>query len=272
MAETARYFEGASALQTTLQKLTKRFDELAVPYAVIGGMALTVHGYARMTEDIDVLVTRAGLKTIHAGLVGLGYKRAFEGSKNLRDTETNVKIEFVLTGDFPGNGKPQPISFPTPAEADPVEHDGVKFIGLARLVELKIASGMSGGADRAKDLVDVQQLVTTLRLPRDFADRIDESARAKYWELWDALHATTKRYVRQWRNKFLTVEAKSLDEMITILESATDELRRMRADGVVLDPEGGAPDDYADLVTTDPDVAARYDMHDESEFFDEDDE
>lgn len=45
----------------------------------------------------------------------------------------------------------------------------------------------------------------------------------------------------------------------------------MHADGVVLDSGGGTADDYAHLVTTDPEVARKYDMHEESEFFGEDD-
>jgi hypothetical protein len=272
MSESTRFFAGTSEIHDTLHELTKRLDDLGIPYVVIGGMALTAHGYARMTEDIDVLVTREDLKTIHAKLEGLGYKRAFAGSKNMRDAATGVKIEFVLTGDFPGNGKEQPISFPDPRNTDPVELDGVKFIGLVHLIELKLASGITGGADRAKDLVDVQELIKILTLPRDFAAELHEYVRTKYHELWDGLRAVQKRYVRLWRNKFLTVEAKSLDEMIAGLESATEELLQMRADGVVLDPEGGTADDHAQLVTTHPDVARKYDMHEESEFFGEDED
>jgi hypothetical protein len=271
MAESTRFFEGASGLHSTLHELIKRFDELGIPYVVIGGMALTAHGYARMTEDIDVLVRRSDLKAIHSNLVGLGYKRAFEGSKNLRDASTGVKIEFVLTGDFPGSGKQQPVSFPEPDGTDPIVLDGVKFIGLPRLIELKVASGMTGGPDRAKDLVDVQQLIKILDLPRDLAPRIHEYVRATYQELWDGMHAAKKKYVRLWRNKFLTLEAKSLDEMIATLGDAAEELRKMKADGVVLDPDRGTANDYAQLVTTDPDIAKKYDMHEESEFFGEDD-
>lgn len=270
MSESARFFDGTSKLHETLRALRARFDELAIPYAVIGGIALTAHGYARMTDDIDVLITRSDLKKLHAELVGRGYRPAFEGSKSLRDTSTGVKIEFVLTGDFPGSGHVQPVSFPDPTRAEIVEYDGVRVIGLARLVELKLASGMTGGADRSRDLVDVQQLIKTLRLPRAFAGGLHEYVRTRYEELWDALRASEKRYVRLWRNKFLTVDATSLDEMIDTLAAAVDELRRMRADGVVLDPEGGTGDDDAHLVTTDPDVASKYDMHDESEFFDDD--
>jgi hypothetical protein len=272
MSESSRFFDGSSRLHETLRDLTKKLDEFGISYVVIGGMALTAHGYARMTEDIDILITRPELKRLHEKIVGLGYKREFAGAKNLRDTNTLVKIEFVLTGDYPGSGKVQPVSFPNPSDTDPVVKDGVKFIGLARLVELKLASGMTGGADRAKDLVDVQQLIKTLSLPRTFSSQVHEYARAKYEELWDGLRATEKRYVLLWRNKFLTLEAKSLDEMIAALDHAVQELRKMKADGIILDPEGGTADDYAHLVSTDPEVARRYGMHEESEFFGDEDE
>jgi hypothetical protein len=271
MSESARFFEGSSKLHETLHELRKNLDELNISYAVIGGMALTAHGYARMTEDIDVLITRPDLKKVHNELVGRGYKTEFAGAKNIRDTNTGVKIEFVITGAYPGNGKEQPISFPNPSDTDPVERGGVKFIGLVHLVELKLASGMTGGADRAKDLVDVQQLITILKLSRTFSEKLREYVRAKYEELWDALRATQKRYRLLWRNKFLTQDAKSLDEMIATFDAAVAELRKMQADGVILDPDGGTADDYAHLVTADPEVARKYDMHEESEFFEEDD-
>ena len=48
-----------------------------------------------------ILVTRAALKQIHEALEGLGYVPPFTGSKHLRDAETGVKIEFLITGDYP---------------------------------------------------------------------------------------------------------------------------------------------------------------------------
>lgn len=42
------------------------------------------------------------------------------------------------------------------------------------------------------------------------------------------------------------------------------------ADGVTLDSGGGQPDDYAYLVTIDPIIAKKYDMHDEKGFWEED--
>lgn len=54
-------------------------------------------------------------------------------------------------------------------------------------------------------------------------------------------------YSLTWRNKFLTVNAKSIDEMIEMLQCAATELAMMEADGVFL--QGDARDDYAHLVT-----------------------
>jgi hypothetical protein len=51
------------------------------------------------------------------------------------------------------------------------------------------------------------------------------------------------QYSLIWRNKFLTVSAQSIDDMIEGPESALSELREMRDAGVFL--EGGAEDDYA---------------------------
>ena len=54
------------------------------------------------------------LSAIHAKLEGLGYVPPFSGSKNLRDTEHGVRIEFLIAGEFPGDGKPKPVAFPEP--------------------------------------------------------------------------------------------------------------------------------------------------------------
>src|SRR5207245_5103196 len=124
-----------------LEKIVRQLEELRIPYAVVGAMAMFFHGYERFTTDVDILVTKEGLKQIHERLEGLGYVPPFEGSKHLRDTESGVRIEFLTTGDYPGDGKPKPVSFPDPTEASLIL-DGVRCLTLPKLIELKIASGM----------------------------------------------------------------------------------------------------------------------------------
>src|SRR5947208_15733343 len=108
-------------------------------------MALVAHGYERTTVDVDLLVSAEGLQAVHQALEGLGYLPPFTGSKQLRDVETAVRIEFLVSGQYPGDGKPKPVSFPDPEDVA-VVIDGVRYIRLTTLVELKLASGMTNAA------------------------------------------------------------------------------------------------------------------------------
>ena len=181
LREGSMHFEKESAVFRTMQAIARRLDDLGVPYAVVGGMALFQHGYRRFTEDVDILVTPAGLKTLHDRLEGLGYLPPFVGSKNLRDTETGVKIEFLVAGGYPGDGKPKPVSFPDPA-AVAVELDGIRCVSLPKLVELKLASGTAEW--RLKDLADVQEMIRVFGLAEALADELDPSVRESYLRLW----------------------------------------------------------------------------------------
>src|SRR5215210_6348247 len=182
--EGGLFFEGKSKVQKTLRSIARRLDEMGIPYAVVGGMALFEYGFRRFTEDVDLLVTPEGLKAIHDHLEGRGYLPPFSGSKQLRDTEHGVRIEFLVAGGYPGDGKPKPVAFPDPAQVA-VERDGIKYLRLASLVELKLASGMTGGVHRMKDLSDVVALIETLDLPAEFAEQLDPFVQAKFTELWE---------------------------------------------------------------------------------------
>jgi hypothetical protein len=267
LSEGSRHFEEDSNVFKALHKITKRLETLGIPYAVVGGMALFRHGLRRFTEDVDILVTKEGLRKIHEKLEGLGYLPPFKHSKHLRDTELGVKVEFLTTGDYPGDGKPKPVAFPDPQDVS-FEAEGIYYINLPKIVELKLGSGMSNPG-RLKDLSDVLELIKVLDLPRDFADQLDPFVKAKFQELWEEAR---RRYVTLWRNKWLTVDVKSIEDMIAKLRTAADHLDQMRKDGVFLDDGGGVSDDYARLVTTDPKVAEKYGLVDESEYWGVDEE
>jgi len=181
-AEGLRYFMGEGTLNKTLSRLSSDLREHGIDYIVIGAVALLAHGYPRFTEDIDLVMTSAGLQKFHEELVGLGYAPAFPGArKRLRSTTDGVSIEVMTTGEYPGDGKPKPVRMPTPAEAS-TEIDGIRFVSLEKLIELKLASGISA-ADRLKDLADVQELIKIRKLDADFGNRLDPYVRTKYLEL-----------------------------------------------------------------------------------------
>jgi len=185
-AEAQRYFMGEGKLNNTLTSLVAHLKEHQIDYQVIGAIALMAHGYPRFTEDIDLVFTAEGLNKFHEELIGLGYAPAFPGArKRLRSTRDGVAIDVVASGEYPGDGKPKPVQFPNPLEGS-VEIDGVRFATLEKLIELKLASGMTA-PDRLKDLADVQEMIKIKSLDGEFADKLNPYVREKYLELFAAV-------------------------------------------------------------------------------------
>jgi len=182
LEEGGMFFERRSAVHETLQRLTKSLSELEIDYAVAGSMAMFLHGFRRFTEDVDILVTREGLAKIHEALEGRGYVKPFAASKNLRDTQTGVKIDFLISGQYPGDGKPGPVVFPTPGDASTVQ-DGIRVLTIEKWTELKLVSGKL--PSRRRDWADIQDAIRALKLPRNFADRLDPSLSEDFYRLWD---------------------------------------------------------------------------------------
>ena len=177
---------GTGKVQETLRRLSKDLEQEGIEYAIIGGMALNVHGYKRETVDVDVLVRPDGLQAFHDRLIGRGYAVAFSGArKTFKDTRTGVKVEFITAGEYPGDGKPKPVAFPDPsAVATQVEE--LKVVDLPTLITLKLASGMTN-AGRLRDLADVQELIRVLKLPADYAQNLNPFVRPKFEELHGSL-------------------------------------------------------------------------------------
>lgn len=188
LQEASEFFMQRGNVNQALRDLARRLDEAGIPYAVLGAIALGQHGMPRMTLDIDVLLTPQGLAEFKARYLGRGYVPASPGAeKTFRSRDTGVRIEVITSGEYPGDGLPKPVSFPHPQEAS-VEIGGVRVIALERLIELKLASGMTA-AHRLRDLADVQDLIRFLGLPEELAERLDGSVRPVYQKLWSQSQA-----------------------------------------------------------------------------------
>ncbi|MBX3162210.1 MAG: hypothetical protein KF773_39970 [Deltaproteobacteria bacterium] len=185
LAATEEFFMGTAPVHEATRRITKILEEMSLPYALIGAMALNEYGFERATVDVDILLTEDSLRAFKAAWLGRGYVEKFPGSRGVRDAELGVSIDFVIAGHYPGDGKPKPVRFPDPALV--VQRGGrVALLPIARMIELKLASGMSS-LDRAKDLGDAVELIRHVKLPRELADELDPSVRGKYLEAWDAV-------------------------------------------------------------------------------------
>jgi hypothetical protein len=185
---TAAFFTGNDPVHAALRKIAAILESLETPYAVVGAMALNAYGYRRATDAVEILLTDDSLAQFKEACLGRGYVAKFPGSRGVRDTENNVPIDFVIAGHYPGDGKPKPVRFPDPAVVAEHDHD-FALLPIAKMVELKLASGMSS-LDRARDLGDAVELIRHVKLPRELASELDPSVRAKYIEAWEAVQSS----------------------------------------------------------------------------------
>lgn len=179
-----RFFMGDAKVQRALERLVRTLDAQQIPYAIVGAMALNEFGYERITVDVDVLLTQEGLQAFKASNLGRGYVEKFHGSRGVRDTENGVDIDVVLTGSYPGDGRPKPVAFPDP-ETAAQRGARIALLPLSTLIELKLASGMTA-PHRLKDLADVLELIRVLKLPAERAGDLNPYVREKFLELWSA--------------------------------------------------------------------------------------
>jgi hypothetical protein len=182
-----RFFMGEADVHGALERLARVLEEKDIPYALIDAMALNEWGYRRVTVDVDILLSAEGLQRLKTEVLGRGYVEKFPGSHGLRDTRASVDIDVVLAGEFPGDGKPNPVVFPNPADVA-VRGRKVSLLPLPKLIELKLASGISA-PHRLKDLADVLELIRALSLPREMGQSLDASVSKKFEELWQAAQA-----------------------------------------------------------------------------------
>ena len=189
-AEAGRYFVGKGMLNYALKQLVADLQNHRIDYAVIGAVALFAHGYERYTENINLLLTVEGLDRFRKELLGrgswglCGYDQT-DSCKRVRSYPYGVTIEIMTTGEYPGDGKPKPVSIPEPSMAS-TEINGIQVVTLEKLIELKLASGMTA-PHRLKDLADVQELIKFRGLQPEFAEQLDPYVRDKFLELYETI-------------------------------------------------------------------------------------
>lgn len=176
------FFMNKSPVHAAAESIAQLLEEAGIDYAIAGALSLGVHGLVRATEDVDIIITPEGLDRFKQAWLGRGYVNLRPGGKAVRDTRYGVRVDFLLSGEFPGDGKPKPVAIPRPAEAA-VVGERFRVLSLHKLVELKLASGMTA-PHRMQDLTDVMRLIHVRKLAPAFAEQLDPYVREKFSELW----------------------------------------------------------------------------------------
>lgn len=179
-----------------LARLARGLDAAALPYMIIGGQAVLLHGEPRLTRDVDVTlgVGLERLDDLLAALPGLGLRPLVDPSDFTRrtlvlpceDPGTGVRVDFIL-------------SF-TPYERDAIARArrvllGGTEVAFATAEDLVVHKVLAG---RPRDLEDVRGVL--LKNPafdaaavraalHDIADAVEEPL----VERFDALLAEARR-------------------------------------------------------------------------------
>ncbi len=182
------FLMGDAPIFRTVARLSTTMRELNLPFAISGALAVNHYGHLRATADVDIPIRRDDLNKFKQEHLGRGWLEKFEGSKGFRDTFHYIPVDVRIAGDFPGDGKPKPICFPDPSVPSVVEFDakdGLPYLALPRIIELKLASGMTA-VDRPRDFDDVIQLIRINQLPASFGNDLHpyvHEAWTKYWDV-----------------------------------------------------------------------------------------
>jgi len=155
-----RLVGGQSRLRETLERVEAALGAMGIPHVYVGSIALLAHGVCQVTNDIDVCVRPADRPRLNACFDPL----LTPDGRRLRDPRTGTILRAIPVGTLvrvPGTGCAAQV--PDPAEA--VCIDDVPVPGLARLIELKLATV------RYRDWAHVVELIRIHGLGADFADQ-----------------------------------------------------------------------------------------------------
>lgn len=182
--------ESSLAVLSTAEKLGDLLHKHKINYAIVGGFALNIHGFKRQTTDVDLLMSRDDLKLFQDKIVFNGFVPRFrDAEKSFRDPVSNVGVDILTSGDFPGDGKQTEFAFPIPDENNTFVMENLKIINLSTLINLKLAAYNSLKQTRMKDRTDVAGLVKNLSLGSSLSPRLHECVRDEYLRLIEELVA-----------------------------------------------------------------------------------
>ncbi len=160
------------AVMETARAVSRVLRAHKIRGAVIGGVAVVLHGHVRTTKDVDVLVQQP-LERFRQILESEGFE--FNASER----------EFMHEG-VPVHLVPGDMAVPAPREM--VELEGVLTISLVDLINLKLTSGMKNLA-RAQNIADVVGLIRERALTSALAAKLDQSVRGEFKKLVKAVRS-----------------------------------------------------------------------------------
>ncbi|MCX6924461.1 MAG: hypothetical protein NT154_14785 [Verrucomicrobia bacterium] len=152
-----------------------------IPNLIAGGIAVQLHGYARFTNDVDLVVT--DVEKAHDLLLSKGFHPSLTKLLAVVHPIFNVTVDLLPGGK--SLERRSRVPFPVPTDATAV----MQPVTMEDLVALKLDSYVRAPATRGQDRADVEKLIMNNRLPRTL--QIHPAMVELYIKIWDDIAAET---------------------------------------------------------------------------------
>jgi hypothetical protein len=154
--------------------------EAGAPHAVIGGVAVCLHGYRRNTVDVDLLVRPEDTPLIRDALTAAGF--TWDEQAHEFRSPAGVPVQFVAAGGRAGKGSE--VLLPSPADDHvAVVIEGLPVLSLAALIESEIACGEGNPRRMHRDFADVVELIVVHGLDGSYARHLHKAVRPAFLRL-----------------------------------------------------------------------------------------
>lgn len=171
---------GNESLWNVAERCDALLSAAEIPYSICGGVAVCLHGYQRNTVDLNLVIRSSESESIRKLLSDDGL--VWDESNAEFRTPDGIAVQFLLSGQKAGKGSE--VTIPDPiGELNVEQREGLSVVRLSRLIEMKIACGMSNLRRTHKDFADVVELIAARDLDGSFARFLHKSLRPTFREL-----------------------------------------------------------------------------------------
>jgi hypothetical protein len=183
--ETFRMLANAT-LWDEAHRVHECLTQAGIPHAMVGGVAVCLHGYRRNTVDLDWLINPLNCDVARVELESAGL--TFHPDRKEFTAPSGIAVQFVMSGEKEGPG--QSATFPDPADPRSVTViEGLPVLTLRELLQSKLACGLGNLRRTHKDFADVVELIAIHRLTKAFARQLHKSVRDEFKALVDQARA-----------------------------------------------------------------------------------
>jgi len=169
-----------SRLGRQVTEVVAALDSQGVPFAVIGGLALSAHGVIRATSDIDLLAPAARAGDIDSIAAKLGYRCLHRSADAANYVRSNERLDMLLAS--------RPTAMKLLAEAVPraTLYGAMPVVSAEGLIGFKLQAWVNDRR-RGQDVEDIRKLLSAnrevldLREIREYFRLFDREALLEQW-------------------------------------------------------------------------------------------